>query len=160
MASTTTAMHLFADAEIRMREHDPDSNGDTYVDLAEPAAGAAGSPTAPCLPIGNFRRFAAIYMTTVGTGGVTEFTIGAATSAAAAGWVAVATHAIGSNPNAVGDFLVLECNVEQVREVLATATHIGVLINLVTNTDEGAITFIRAEPVYKVAGLTADYVSP
>jgi len=152
-------MHLFANARIRMRENDPDTGNDAYVDLAEPAAGSPGSPTAPFLPISGFRRWAAIYMTTVGTGGATAFKIMAATSAAGAGATEVAAHAIGSNPNAVGDFLVLECNVEQVREVLATATHIGVLVNLVTSTDEGALTFIEAEPVHEYAGLTADYVS-
>jgi len=155
MASTTAAMHLFADAEIRMREHDPDVDTDLFVDLAEPVAGQATA----FIPLGNFRRFAALYMTSVGTGGLTKFAIQAATSVAGAGAVDVATHAVGSNPNAVGDFLVLECNIEQVREVLATATHIGVLINLVTSTDEGVCTFIRAEPGFKYAGLTADYVS-
>jgi len=54
---------------------------------------------------------------------------------------------------------VLECNVEQVHEVLATATHIGVRVNLVTSTDEGALVFGRCEPVHEYAGLTADYVS-
>jgi hypothetical protein len=53
----------------------------------------------------------------------------------------------------------LECTVEQIREVLSTATHVGVLVNLVTSTDEGACTFIRADPVYPRTGLTADYIS-
>jgi hypothetical protein len=159
MAATTTAQHLFAGCECRLRENDPDTGADAYVDLAEPAAGAAGTPTAPFLPIANFRRFAALYMTTVGTGGITTFQIVAGTSAAGAGATVVVSHALGSNPDAVGDFVVLECNVEQIHEVLATATHVGVLVNLVTSTDEGACLFMRAEPLYPVAGLTADYVS-
>jgi hypothetical protein len=159
MTATYTAEHLFTGAEIRMRENDPDTGNDAYVDLAEPAAGAAGSPTAPFIPIAQFRRFAAIYMTTVGTGGVTAFKIMAATDAAGSGAVAVVAHALGSNPDAVGDFVTLECNVEQIREVLATATHVGVLVNLVTNTDEGCLTFIRAEPQFPRSGLTADYIS-
>lgn len=159
MTATTTAVHLFANREIRMRENDPDTGSDAYVDLAEPAAGSAGTPTAPFISIANFRRFAAIYMTTVGTGGITAFSIMAATSAAGAGAAAVVTHALGSNPDAVGDFVVLECSVEQIREVLATATHVGVLVNLVTSTDEGCLTFIRDEPQFPVAGLTADYIS-
>jgi len=155
MASTTTAMHLFANAEYRMVEHDPNVDTDLFVDLCQPAAGQATA----FIALGNFRRFAAIYMTSVGTGGLTEFTIQAATSVAGAGAVDVCTSAVTANPNAVGDYLVLECNIEQVREVLATATHIGVLVNLVTATDEGVCTFIRAEPVFPVAGMTADYVS-
>lgn len=159
MTATTTAMHLFANAEWRMRENDPDTGSDAYVDLAEPAAGSPGSPTAPFLPIAQFRRFCAIYMTTVGTGGLTAFQLVAATDAAGTSATAVVSHAVGSNPNAVGDFLVLECNVEQVHEVLATATHIGVLVNLVTSTDEGACAFGRCEPQFPRAALTADYVS-
>lgn len=159
MVATATHEHLFAKMEIRVRENDPDTGSDAYVDLAEPAAGSAGTPTAPFIPIANFRKFAAIYATTVGTGGITAFSIMAGTSAAAAGAVAVVTHGLTSNPDAVGDHVVLECTVEQIREVLATATHVGVLVNLVTSTDEGVLTFIRAEPVFPRSGLTADYIS-
>jgi hypothetical protein len=91
-----------------MRENDPDT-GRRLRRSRRAAAGAAGSPTAPFIPIANFRRFAAIYMTSVGTGGITAFSIMAATSAAGAGAVAVVTHALGSNPDAVGDFVTLEC---------------------------------------------------
>lgn len=159
MVATYTAHKLLASMEITMHENDPDTGSDAYVDLADPAAGAAGTPTAPFLPIANFRRFLAEYMTSVGTGGITAFSLIAATSAAGAGAVAVVSHALGSNPDAVGDRVNLECDVEQIREVLAAATHIGVLINLVTSTDEGILTFIRAEPMFPRAGLTADYVS-
>jgi hypothetical protein len=159
MVATYTANNLFTRSEIRMRENDPDTGNDAYVDLAEPAAGSAGSPTAPFIPIANYRRFAAIYMTSVGTGGITAFKIMAATDAAGSGAVAVVAHALGSNPDAVGDFVTLEATAEQCREVLATATHVGVLVNLVTSTDEGILTFIRAEPLYPQNGLTADYIS-
>lgn len=159
MTATYAAEHLFSRAEVRMRENDPDADTDCYVDLAQPAAGSAGAPTAGFLSLANFRRFAAQYMTSVGTGGITAFQLVAATSAAGAGAVAVVSHALGSNPNAVGDFVCLECDIEQVREVLPTATHIGVLVNLVTSTDEGICTFTRAEPQFPHAGLTADYVS-
>lgn len=159
MTATTTAVHIFANAEIRMRENDPDTGSDAYVDLAEPAAGAAGSPTAPFITIAEFRRFAAIYMTSVGVGGITAFSIMAATSAAGANAAAVVSHALGSNPDAPGDFVTLECTVEQIREVLAAATHVGVLVNLVTSTDEGVLTFIRSEPTYPRNALTADYIS-
>jgi hypothetical protein len=101
-----------------MRENDPDTGNDAYVDLAEPAAVPAGSPTAPFIPIANFRRFAAIYMTSVGTGGITAFKIMAGDVRRRRGAVAVVSHALGSNPDAVGDFVTLECDVEQIREVL------------------------------------------
>jgi hypothetical protein len=71
----------------------------------------------------------------------------------------VVSHAVGSNPDAVGDYLVLECDVEQIRDALATATHIGVTLDLVTASDEAVIYFERADPIYQYADLTADYVS-
>lgn len=159
MPATTSIMKLFSRMEIRVRENDPDTGNDAYVDLAQPAAGAAGTPTAPFIPIAQFRHFAAIYATTVGTGGITAFKIMAAVDAAGTTATAVVAHALGSNPDAVGDQVVLECNVEQIREVLATATHVGVLVNLVTSGDEGVLTFIRAEAEFPRSGLTADYIS-
>lgn len=159
MVATTSIMKLFSRMEIRMRENDPDTGSDAYVDLAEPAAGAAGTPTAPFIPIAQFRHFAACYMTTVGVGGITAFKIMAATDTAGTNATAVVSHALGSNPDAVGDFVVLECNVEQIHEVLSTATHVGVLVNLVTSTDEGCLWFARAEAEFPRTGLTADYIS-
>jgi len=157
--ATTIAQHLRALMEVRVVENDPDADTTCIVDLAQPQAGGAGTPTAGCLPLAHFRRFMAVYMTTVGTGGITVFDIIAATDAAGTGAVAVVSHAIGSNPNAIGDTLFLECTAEQIHETLATATHVGVHINLVTSTDEGVVTFVRADPFYPRAGLTADYVS-
>ena len=151
MVATSTAEHLTSRSERRLVEYDIDDAANLVV--LDPASGDV------CLPIEEFRRFAAMVMITVGTGGLTEFSITAATSAAGAGAVDVVTHAVGSNPNAVGDYLVLECDAEQVREVLATATHIGVTLDLVTTGDEAAVFFERAEPYYPRTGLTADYVS-
>lgn len=150
--ATTTAMHLRANMEVRIAEYDVD-DALGFVDLAQPQGGSV-----PCLPITGFRRFMAGWFNSVGTGGATAFHIVAATDAAGTGVLPVVSHAIGSNPNAVGDQLFLECTVEQIRETLPTATHVGVQIDMVTTTDEGVCVFIRAEPVHPRAGLTADYV--
>lgn len=152
MVATYSAEHLFARSERRLVDFDPDTGND-----ASPTLDAAGAGA--CLPIANFRRFAAGFTPTVGTGGITLFQIIAATSAAGAGATAVVSHALGSNPDAVTDHVWLECDVEQIREVLAGATHVGVLLNLVTSTDEGKVFFERADPFYPKAGLTADYIA-
>lgn len=153
MASTTIANDLRTTMNVRMLDFDPNVDTDAYVTL-NPAASASG------LALGIYRKFMAIFMNSVGTGGATAFAIGGATAADGTGFVAAASHAVGSNPNAVGDYLVLECTDEQIREVLPTATHVLVMVNLVTSTDEGVVTFIQADPLYgPTAGLTADYVS-
>lgn len=151
MPATYTAEHLTARSERRVVEYDIDAAANLVV--LDPASGDT------CLPIEEFRRFCAMVMTSVGTGGLTEFSLTAATSAAGAGAVDIATHAIGSNPNAVGDYLVLECDAAQALEVLPGATHIGVTLDAVTATDEFVVFFERAEPTYPRTGLTADSVS-
>lgn len=157
MVATYTAHHLLAQEEQRTVIWQPaDAATAQLVDLGQPQG--AGNL---CLPIALFRRFKAQITTSllVGTG-PTAFSIYAATSAAGAGGVAVVTHAMGSLPDAEGDSLVLECDVEQIREVLATATHVGVWLDCNNNDDETAVTFTRADPLYGPrAGLTADYVS-
>lgn len=153
MAATTTENHLNTLSEVKLLDFDPDTGSDAYVNLdnVTPAAG---------VPIANFRRFRAIVKPTVGTGGLTAFSIGGATDAAGTGYVAAVAHAVGSNPDAVNDMLTLECTADQIREVVSGATHVLVLINLVTSTDEACVMFERAEPFYGPRhGLTADYVS-
>jgi len=150
MASTTTAHKALARAERRMVEYDSD-DALNLVDLATPQ----GAST-ECLPIANFRRFVAGYFRSVGTGTLDNFQIIAATSAAGAGAVVVA--ATSQDADAIGDFCYIEADVEQIREVLAAATHVGVRVQHGA-TDEAIISFERCEPFYPVAGLTADYIS-
>lgn len=153
MAATYTAEHLKSRSERRIVEYDSDG-ALNIVDLGRPQ-GASNK----CLPIANFKRFLAGYMTTVGTGGITQFDMIAATDAAGSGATQIVAHALGTNPDAVGDHVWLECDVAQVLEVLPTATHIGLRVDMVTATDECVFYFERAEPYYPVTGLTADYIA-
>lgn len=110
---------------------------------------------------GGLLRFYAALIKTVGTGNTDEFSIIAATNAAGTGSptvvVQVAT-ATAQTQNAVGDVLVLECDIEQIREVLPTATHVGVRLEPATNTDEFVI-HAKAEYVHQYAGLTANFIA-
>lgn len=153
MVATYGAEHLFSRSERRMVEYDQDG-ALNIVDLGQPQAAGATA----CLPIANFRRFAGGLIRTVGTGSVTAFSIIAATSAAGGGVTAVVSHAIGSAPNLINDTIWLECDVEQVKEVLAAATHVGLQVDLVTAGDECVFFFERAEPRWPVTGLTADFI--
>lgn len=152
MAATYTTDKIFSNAKLVMADFDPDATAATIVDL-DPATAAEG------VPIENYRRFVAGLIHTVGTGSITEFAIIVGTDGDLTGATVVVTHALGSDPNAVGDTIWLECDAEQCREVLATSTHIGVRIVLGTATDECIVFFGRFEPVYPTDGLTADYVS-
>lgn len=153
MPATYSAEHLASRAERRMLDYDID-NALNVVDLGQPQG--AGNK---CLPIANFRRFMAGLFRSVGTGSVTKFEIIAATAADGTGATIVVQHAIPSAPDAVGDTIWLECDADQIKEVLAGATHVGVRVQLATTTDEAVIFFQRAEPYYPRTGLTADFIS-
>lgn len=153
MPATTTANDLNTLSKVILTDFDPDSTSATKVTLDR-------VNSAVCFPIATYRKFRSGLFRSVGTGSVTSFNIFAATAADGTGAVSVVAHAIGSAPNAVGDTIWLECNSEQAREVLSTATHIGVEIALVTGTDECVVMFELADPLYgPTHGLTADYIS-
>ena len=150
--ATASVQHFFSRENSRMVEYDSDDSLN-LVDLAQPQ----GAST-ECLPVFGFRRFVAALFRSVGTGTVSAFSIVAATSAAGAGATPVVSHALGSAPNAVGDQLWLECDLEQVRESLAAATHVGIQVQLATAADECVFYFRRAEPFQPRTGLTTDFI--
>jgi len=108
--------------------------------------------------VSGFRTFMARLMRTIGTS-ATTFDIAVATDSSGSGALAVITHAVGSEPDAVGDELFLECSIENMRETLATATHWSARISCATNTDEMVVTTIEADPQHPRTGLTADIVA-
>lgn len=149
-----TANKLRARSERRMVDFDPDTTSETIVTLNPEDA-------EKCLALTDgFQGFLAGLMHTVGTGSITGFKIFVADNAAGTTNAAtVVSHAIGSDPNAVGDTLWLEATAEQVRAASSTAQYIGVKVTLGTGTDECVVFFERANPRFAHDGLTADYVS-
>lgn len=155
MPATYDAKHLFSRQRVWAVDFDPDSADPVVVDLGQPQGAGL-----KCIPIAEVKRFAAVLCRSVGTGNVDAFEIIAATNAAGTGSpTVVKAHAAPTVANAVGDNLVLEVDVEQVREVLAAATHVGIRVELATNTDECIVTAIAAGQTYQIPGLTADFIS-
>jgi len=147
---TYIAEHLTSNSERRIVDYDIDDAANLVV--LDPASGDK------CLPINQFRCFLVGVFRSVGTGGITTVKIVAATSAAGAGQTTVRTITP-TTADAVGDTVWAECHVEQIHEALATATHVGVEIDLVTTTDECVVFFERAEPMFPRADLTANYIA-
>lgn len=145
------AEHLTAASERRMVDYDIDD----ALNLVDLVPGAADK----CLPIATFRKFLAGVFRSVAAGALSKFQIIAATDAAGTGATIVVEHALGDAPDAVGDTVWLECDADQIREALATATHVGVRLQLAAAADECVVFFERAEPYFPQAGLTADYVA-
>jgi hypothetical protein len=154
MPATYTTDVLGSRALRRIVEIDIDA-ALNIVDLGTPQG--AGNK---CFPIANFRRFiAGVFRSVSAPSALTAFQIIAATDAAGTGATIVVAHALGAAPDAVGDTVFLECDVEQVREVLAAATHVGVRVQVANAADENVIYFEANDPMFPRAGLTADFVS-
>jgi hypothetical protein len=143
MPATYSADRFLSRHAIKLFDFDPDATAVTAVGW---------------VPLALFDRFVAVFFRTIGTSAVT-FDIAAATSSAGAGATQVKAHAVGSQPDAVGDQIFLEVTAEQVKEVLATATHVSARVSFATGTDEGVVGYIRTDAQHQYSGLTADIIA-
>lgn len=142
---------FFANNKITMYDHDPaDSTVATdigWVDMQE------------------YERFIVVAFASALTGtGVTAFSILANSSSAGSGTDAtVVSHAVGSAPDAVGDYLMLECSAEQVRAVETSSTgqlrYVSASLTCNNAADENVVVYILAEAKFPRAALSADVVA-
>jgi hypothetical protein len=154
MTATYDAQSILARFKCRMADWNPDGVNKVIVDL-DP------SGTGECFPIARSKKF--LFGCLVNTTGATpndleEFEIIAATDEDGTGAIVVKAHALGSTPDAIGDYVWIEVDVKQIREVLATATHVGVRAEVTTTTSQCTFVIIE-ERMEEYNGLTADYVS-
>ena len=151
-----TAAHISANRKQTTTIWAPaDAATAQLVDLGQPQ-----DTTGMMWPIKEFKTFSAqATVSLLGGTGIVAFSIYCGTSAAGATPTSVVAHALGDLPNAVDDSVFLECNVDQIHDALATATHVGVWLDCQHNNDETAITFTSEDPTFPRASLTADYVS-
>lgn len=159
MPATYSAEHFTSRERNVYAEFDVTTTDSTVADL-----GQGFGSTDNLLDLsanGGLQKFYAALIKTVGTGNTDEFSIIAATNAAGTGSPTVVVQTVtatAQTQNAVGDVLALECTIEQIREVLATATHVGVRLEPATNTDEWLI-HAKATYLHSYAGLTANFIS-
>ena len=151
MPATYTAEHLGSRLLARTVPFAPGGVNPTIVDLVP------GS-TDELIPVKDISRLLVVMTRITGTGNTDAFEIIAGTDGDGTGATVVATHAAPTGQNAVGDQLVLEVDMQQVHEVLATATHVGVRAELATGTDVNAVSIV-ATPRFPRGGLTADFIA-
>lgn len=150
MASPQASDKALARAARTMYDFDPD--GTSAVDVA-------------WVDMQNYRRLVVGLFRSVGTGSVTSFKILANAQSNGGGTdVEIKAHAIGSAPNAVGDYIWLECSAEEIAQEAADAgiegvRYVSANIALVTNTDECVVYYERCDPRFAYDNLTADYIS-
>ena len=96
--------------------------------------------------------------------GVTAFSILANSDSAGGGTDAtVVTHALGTAPDAAGDYVVIECTAEQIRAVETAATgqlrYVTAKIDANNASDQIAVIYIRHGAKFEKSGLTADVIA-
>lgn len=91
--------------------------------------------------------------------GVTAFKIVASTVSAGTNPVDVVAHAVGSAPDAAGDYLWLEVTEEQLKEVGTDLRYVSAVVDAAHASDNIAVTYIRGLAKNQGADLTADHVA-
>jgi hypothetical protein len=150
MASSVSTDKLFTTHAIASYDFDPNSTAATdvaWVDLRD------------------YSNFAVIVMSSALTGnGPAAFKILANPNSDGSGTdVEVKAHAVGSKPDAVGDYLVLECTAEEIAELASDNSsalrYVSANIAMANAADEAVVTYIRTGARFQYDGMTADYVS-
>ena len=91
--------------------------------------------------------------------GVTAFSILGNTASDGSGSdVTITSHAVGSAPDAVGDYLVLECNKDEIVAAGETLRYVSANVTMANAADENVVTYIRRAKTLKASN-TADVVA-
>jgi hypothetical protein len=145
MASGVTTDYLSSTLKVTMHDFDPDETTHTDVSWQD------------------MRDFGAVLMTmmhSVGTGTVTAFSIFANAQSDGSGTDAtVKDHALGSDPNAVGDYIHLEALASEIVNLATDLRYVSGNISLLTETDECVVTYIFGLPRFAYGSLSADNIS-
>ena len=150
MASAQSVAKFFANNKVDMYSHIP---GDT-------AANDVG-----WVDMAGYEGVAVLVLATNLTGdGVNAFSLLANTAAAGGGTDGtIKSHAVGSAPDASGDYLVLECTAEEMAQLGAAASSnfvgFSASVTHANNADESTVVYIRYNGKWSYDGLTADSVA-
>jgi hypothetical protein len=101
----------------------------------------------------GYANFMALLVLAHGTG-VLNMRIMASAVAAGSNSVEVKVHAAPTAADAAGDSLCLECSSEELAALGDNLRYVGVEVDMDSDTDDVALTYIRANPRVATAGLT------
>lgn len=114
----------------------------------------------------DYEYLVVLAIRTIGTGALDGFRIlGNSDSAGGDTDVVLKTHAVGSEPNLIPDFLVLSVSSSEMAQEGSDASpeqtdlrYVSANLELATNTDEFIIVYIFANAKHPTSGLTADTI--
>ena len=99
------------------------------------------------------------FASTLTGAGVTAFSILGNTASDGSGAdVTITSHAVASAPDAVADYLVLECNKDEIVAAGETLRYVSANVTMANAADENVVTYIQRAKTLK-AGNTADVVA-
>jgi len=109
----------------------------------------------------NFRKFAVATCASALTGvGVTALVLQGNTASDGSGTdVTLATHAVGTAPDAVGDMLYLEADLDDAAVGTDGIRYVNALVTAANAADDTVVTYILSEAKYPAAGLSADVIA-
>lgn len=141
MPSVLDVNQIRAEYALSMHDFDPNS------------ASATASAWVSLL---GFSHVVAGFFRTIGTG-TFAMSIAASASADGSNPTTIKSYS-GSNPDAVGDQVFLECSAIEINNLLQGAKYVAAVITFGTSTDEGVVLYAR-KGLRCENGLTADTIS-
>lgn len=151
MASAQDSQKLASRMKVTMYDHDP-ADSTVATDVA-------------WVDMRDYTHFMAITFASALTGnGVIAFKILANSQADGSGTDAeIKVHAVGSAPDAVGDYLVLECSAEEIAAASTSTTgqlrYVSANLDCHNAADESVVVYIRSGARFANEDLTADTVA-
>ena len=145
MASAVTVDYLSSVLKILMFESDPDNTVAVDVSWQD---------------MRDFESFLCTLFHSVGTGTLVSFAILAnSDSAGGAADVNVKAHALATQPDAVGDWVFLECLASEFPPLGSTLRYVSANYDPGTSTDEFIFTYVFGQPKFAFGGLTAQVIA-
>ena len=145
MASAVTTDYLTSVLKVMSFDFDPDNTVPVDVSWQD---------------MRDYGAFLCLAMHSVGTGTVVSFSILANAQSNGGGTDAtVKSHALGSQPDAVGDWIVLECLSSELPPLGTDLRYVSGNLDLNVSTDEFVVTYVFGQSRFAYGGLTADNIS-
>lgn len=148
MASPQASDKLGSNLKVTQYDFDPNTTG--VVEIA-------------WVDMRDYHNLMVTFFRTIGTANLTFTIIGNAESAGGGSDVEIKSWS-GSEPVAVGDYVVLECTAEEMAQEASDAgvdnlRYLTAVVAVATAEDEGVVTYIRGGAKRAADGLTVDVVA-
>jgi hypothetical protein len=131
----------------------------TVTDVDVSTTGTVTSEGATWVDMGGYHRGLCLLIHTIGTGTIDQFTIQGSAAVTGSSPAAIVSHAATAVPDALGDFLVLEFDHNDLVKAGEQFRYVSANVQQSVNTDEWLIVWVREPARYGAGGLTSDTIA-